>query len=126
MEQTSALTEDLNWEPLSKVRRAGTLNLENHVEMKALAQASAVREERGMAHQIQMDVRKSSTRDWNPQDWRLHVRLDLTLLTSETRSCPEANILGKARQQKPRGQEPPRSMCTRMRETMEIKEQLMT
>ena len=47
MEQTTDQTEDVNWEPLSEVRRAGTPNLETQVEMKALAQASAVMEERG-------------------------------------------------------------------------------
>ena len=50
MEQTSDQTEDVNWEPLSEVRRAGTLNLETQVEMKALGQASPVMEERGTAY----------------------------------------------------------------------------
>ena len=49
MEQISDQTEDVNWEPLSEVRRAGTPKLKTHIEMKALAQASAVMEERGTA-----------------------------------------------------------------------------
>ena len=49
MEQTSGQMEDVNWEPRSEVRRAGTQNLETHVEMKARAQASEVMEERGTA-----------------------------------------------------------------------------
>ena len=49
MEQTTNQMEDVNWEPLSEVRRAGTLNFETHIEIKALAQASAVMEERGTA-----------------------------------------------------------------------------
>ena len=49
MEQTSDQTEDVNWEPQSKVRRAGTPNLKTHVEIKAQAQASEVMEERGTA-----------------------------------------------------------------------------
>ena len=47
MEQTSTQTKDMNWEPLSEVRRAWTPNLEIQVEMKALAQASAMMEDRG-------------------------------------------------------------------------------
>ena len=49
MEQTSNQKEDVNWEPLSEVRRAGTSNFETQVEMKALAQVSPVMEERGTA-----------------------------------------------------------------------------
>ena len=49
MEQTYDQMEDVNWEPPSKVRRAGTPNLETHVEMKARTQASGVIEERGTA-----------------------------------------------------------------------------
>ena len=49
MKQTSAQIEDINWEPLSEVRRAGTPNLKTQVVMKALAQASAVMVERGTA-----------------------------------------------------------------------------
>ena len=41
--------EEVNWAPLSKVRRAGTTNLEIQVEMKARAQDSAEMEDRGMA-----------------------------------------------------------------------------
>ena len=71
------------------------------------------------SHQIQMDVGKFSTMERNQGDWRLHMRLDFTLLTPETRSSPEDNILGEAGPHKPGGQEPPRSTSTRMRETME-------
>ena len=78
------------------------------------------------SQQIQMDVRKSYTRNRDPWDGRLHMRLDLTLLTSETGPCPEAHILGKDRPHTSRGQKPPRSSCTQMREAMKIKEQLMT
>ena len=80
----------------------------NQEEMKALAQASVVMEDRGTTSrynggsvhhgediiepmtqgQIQMYMRESSTRDQNPWNWRPHVSLDLTLLTTETRSCP--------------------------------------
>ena len=49
MKKTSNQTKDMNWEPLSKVKRAGTPNLETQVEMKALAQTSAVMEDRGTA-----------------------------------------------------------------------------
>ena len=49
MDQTSAQTVDLNWDPLSEVRRDGTPNLETQEEMKALAQTSAVMEDRGTA-----------------------------------------------------------------------------
>ena len=52
------------------------------------------------------------------------MRLDLALLTPEARSQPETNIHGEARPHEPGGQEPPRSMWTRMRETMKSKEQL--
>ena len=46
MEQTSDQMKDVNWEPRSEVRRAGTLNLKTHVDMKARAQASEVMEKR--------------------------------------------------------------------------------
>ena len=49
MELTSPQTKDVNWEPLSEVRRAWTPNLETKIEIKALRQASAVMEERGTA-----------------------------------------------------------------------------
>ena len=49
MEQTSTQTKDVNWEPLAEVRRAGTPNFETQEEMKSLAQASAVMEDRGTA-----------------------------------------------------------------------------
>ena len=49
MEQTSAQTKDVNWDPLSEVRRAGTPNLKTQEEIKTLAQASVVMAERGTA-----------------------------------------------------------------------------
>ena len=49
MEQTSDQTAEVNWAPLSEVRRAGTPNLEIQVEMKAHAQDSTVMEDRGLA-----------------------------------------------------------------------------
>ena len=49
IEQTSDQTEDVNWDPRSEVKRPGTANLETHVEMKALAQASVVMEDRETA-----------------------------------------------------------------------------
>ena len=49
MEQTSAQTKGVNWDPLSEVRRAGELNLETQEVIKALAQASAGMVERGTA-----------------------------------------------------------------------------
>ena len=48
MEQTFDQMEEVNWAPLSEVRRAGTPNLEIQVEMKACAQDSAEIEDRGM------------------------------------------------------------------------------
>ena len=59
------------------------------------------------------------------QEGRFNMRLDLTLLTSETGPCPEANIFGKAGPHKSRGQKPPRSLCTGMGVAMKNKEQLM-
>ena len=49
MEQTFNQMEDENWEPLSEVKGARTPNLKTQVEMKALAQAFVVMEERGTA-----------------------------------------------------------------------------
>ena len=48
-EQTSDQTAEVNWAPLSEVRRAGTPNLETQVEMKAREQDSAVMEDSGTA-----------------------------------------------------------------------------
>ena len=48
-------------------------------------------------YQIQMNVRESSARDWNPRDRRSSISLNYTLLALETGSHPEANILGEAR-----------------------------
>ena len=99
MEQPTAQTEDVNWEPLSEVRRAGTQNplrdegSSTGGERNALWQlGGSVNHGQEVAepqtggqgsHQIQMDMRKSSTRDRSPWDQRLHLRLDLTLLTLE-------------------------------------------
>ena len=47
IEQSSDQTEDVNWDPRSEVKRAGTPNLETHVEVKAPAQALEVMEDRG-------------------------------------------------------------------------------
>ena len=44
-EQTSDQTEDVNCAPRSEVSRAGTPNRETQVEIKALAQGSAVMED---------------------------------------------------------------------------------
>ena len=49
MEQTPDQTAEVNWVPLSEVRRAGTPNLKTQVEMKAREQDSAVMEDSGTA-----------------------------------------------------------------------------
>ena len=49
MEQTSDQTEEVNCAPQSEVRRAGTPNLETHLEIKAWAQALEVMEGIGTA-----------------------------------------------------------------------------
>jgi hypothetical protein len=46
-EQTPFQIEDVNWEPLSDVRTAGTPNLDIQVEMKARTQDSAEIEDNG-------------------------------------------------------------------------------
>ena len=48
-EQTSNQREDVNWASRSEVSRAGTPNWETQVEIKALAQVSAVMEDSRMA-----------------------------------------------------------------------------
>ena len=48
-EQTSDQTAEVNWAPLSEVRRAGTPNLEIQVEMKVHEQDSAMMEDSGTA-----------------------------------------------------------------------------
>ena len=45
MEQTSNQTEDVNCTPRSEVRRAGTPNLDTHIEIKAQAQALEMMED---------------------------------------------------------------------------------
>ena len=47
IEQASDQTEDVNCDPRSEVKRAGTPNLETHIEMKTRAQAWEVMEDRG-------------------------------------------------------------------------------
>ena len=47
IEQTPVQIENVNWEPLSDVRTAGTPNLEIQVEIKAPAQDSAEMEDKG-------------------------------------------------------------------------------
>ena len=92
-------TADMNWEPLSDVRRAGTLNLTIQEEMKALAQASAVMGERNSlrpfggsvnhgedvaktlargqrTHQIHVYMRKPSPGNRNTWDRSKHMCLD--------------------------------------------------
>ena len=49
MEQTSYQTENVNCAPQSKVRRAGTPNLDTHVEINARAEALEVMENSGTA-----------------------------------------------------------------------------
>ena len=44
-EQTSNQTAEVNWAPMSEVRRAGTPNLVTQVEMKAREQDSVVMED---------------------------------------------------------------------------------
>ena len=51
--------------------------------------------------------------------------LDFNLLTVETGFRPKANILGQTRPHELGGQEPPRSMHSRVQETMKSKEQLI-
>ena len=73
IERTSDQTEDVNCNPRSKVRRAGTQNLETHIGANG----------------------KSPTRDRNPRNRGFQVGLDFTLLTAEAGPCPEANVLGQ-------------------------------
>ena len=72
-----------------------------------------------------MHMRKTSTWDVNARNRRFDVRLDLTLLTAEAGSGPEADIFCKAGPHEFRGQESPGSTNTRMRELVERREQLM-
>ena len=71
-----------------------------------------------------MYVRKTSPRDVYARNRRLHVRLDLALLTAETTSGPEADIFREARPYEFRGQQSPGSTNTRVRELVERREQL--
>ena len=48
-EQTSDQIAEVNWAPLSEVRRAGTPNLDTQAEIKARAQDSVVMEDKGTA-----------------------------------------------------------------------------
>ena len=48
-------------------------------------------------HQVQMHVRKTSSWDVDAWNRRFDVRLDLTLLTAEAGSGPEANVFCEAR-----------------------------
>ena len=51
--------------------------------------------------------------------------LYLALLATETRPCPEANILGKPRPHKPGGQKSPGGTNIRVREPVKRQEQLL-
>ena len=67
------------------------------------------------------------TSSWDVDAWnrKLDVRLDLTLLTSEAGSGPEADVLREAGPHKFRGQQSPGSTNSRIGEIVERGEQLM-
>ena len=68
---------------------------------------------------------KNSTRDVDTRNSRFDVGLDVTLLASEARPCPEADIFCKAGPHKSGGQQPPRSLNTRVQELVERHDQSM-
>ena len=71
-------------------------------------------------------AKKSSAGNLDTRNQRFQVGLDLALLTTEAGPHPEANVFGQTGPNKFGGHQPPRSTYTRMGESGERDEQLMS